>query len=93
MVNKGEILKLSKQMKERREKRKASSPNILKGKRLEVTKRQYIAMKGNTREMARKNMEVARQREMKKLKEEVDKIKTVSDAQRLLRRIARQARA
>lgn len=91
MVNKGEILKLSKQMKERREKRKASSPNILKGKRFEVTKRQYIAMKGNTHEMARKNMELARQREMKKLKEEVKKM-TISDAQRILRRMVRQAK-
>lgn len=89
MVNKGEILKLSKQMKERREKK--GSPNILKGKRFEVTKRQYIAMKGNTREMARKNMELARQREMKKLKEEVKKM-TISDAQRILRRMVRQAK-
>ena len=78
-------------MKERREKRKASSPNILKGKRFEVTKRQYIAMKGNTHEMARKNMELARQREMKKLKEEVKKM-TISDAQRILRRMVRQAK-
>ena len=69
------------------------NPNNRNKKRFEVTKRQYMARKGNAREMEKKNMELARQREMKKLREEVDKIETVSDAQRLLRRIARQARA
>ena len=89
MVNKVEILKLSKQMKKRRETRKASSPNILKDERLAATQRLYIAMKGNTREMAKKNMELARQRQMKQLKEEVKKM-TISDAQRILRRMVRQ---
>lgn len=88
MVNKGQILKLSKQMKERREKRKASSPNVRKGKRLEVAKRQYLAMKGNAREMAKKNMELARQREVKKLSKEVN-LMTISDARRILRRMIR----
>lgn len=76
-------------MKKRRETRKASSPNILKDERLAATKRRYIAMKGNTREMAKKNMELARQRQMKQLKEEVKKM-TISDAQRILRRMVRQ---
>tara|TARA_Y100000389_G_scaffold204361_1_gene256475 strand:+ start:15760 stop:16050 length:291 start_codon:yes stop_codon:yes gene_type:complete len=86
MVKADEILKLSKQMKERREKRKASSPNIQKGTRLEVTKRRYIAMKENKNEMSKKNMELARQREMKKLSEEVNKM-TLQDARRILSRM------
>jgi vacuolar-type H+-ATPase subunit E/Vma4 len=50
-----------------------------------------MANKGNVRKMAEKNMELARQREMKKLKEEVKKM-TISDAQRILRRMVRQAK-
>lgn len=90
MVNKDAILKLSKQMMKRRENK--GSPNVMKGKRFEVTKRQYLAMKGNAREMAKKNMELARHREMKKLKDEVKQM-TISDAQRILRRMIRQSRA
>ena len=86
MVNKGQILKLSEQMKERRKNKE--SPNTLKGKRLEVAKRQYLATKGNAREMSKKNMELARQREMKKLSKEVN-LMTISDAQRILRRMIR----
>ena len=68
------------------------NPNNRNKKRLDVAKSQYMARKGNAREMEKKNMELARQREMKKFKEEVDRIETVSDAQRLLRRIARRAK-
>lgn len=86
MVKAYEILKLSKQMKERREKKE--SPNVLKGKRFELTKSQYLAMKGDKSEMMKKNMELARRREMKKLKEEVKQM-TISDAQRILKRMIR----
>ena len=88
MVKADEILKLSERM---RATRKASSPNTRKGKRLEVSKRQYMAMKGNKREIEKKNIELARQREMKKLRREVNKM-TLPEAQRILRRMIRQAK-
>lgn len=88
MVKADEILKLSKQMREQRKKRKASSPNIKKGNRFEVTRSRYLAMKGNKSEMAKKNMELARQRDMNKLSKEVNKI-TLPEARRILKRMIR----
>jgi len=67
------------------------NPNNRNKKRFEVTKSQYMARKGNAREMAKKNIEISRQLEMKKLKNEVEKM-TVSDARRLLSRAIRQAK-
>jgi len=58
-------------------------------KRLEVYKTQFLATKGNKSEMAKKNIEIARRRDMNKLSKEVNKM-TLPDARRILKRIIRQ---
>lgn len=93
MVKADEILKLSKHMRERREKRKASSPNTRRDKRLENVKRQYLSRKGDKIEMMRRNIEEARDREMAKLRNELNGVKGVmSHSQKVLNRMIRSAK-
>lgn len=76
---------------QKRKLRPVPNPNNRNSKRLEVTKRQYLARKGNKSEMAKRNMELARQHEMRKLSKAVNQM-TLPDAQRILRRMIRQAK-